>query len=136
MKSPTKKQTSLLKFIEKFTAQHDHAPSYREIMRALNLSSVSAVSEHVDNCVAAGFLKKVPHAARSLRVIYSGDTRETVKLFRTKLSRLDAELTALEAQREANPFAATDSVSAKIASIKDDIATLKAAAKLLRLKLT
>ena len=135
MSSPTKKQTALLKYIEKFTAEHKYSPSYREIMRALNLSSVSAVAEHVNNCVAAGYLKKVPHAARSLRVIPHHDTRETAKLFLAKLSDLSSQLAVLEEQQRANPFSVTSADSEKIDSLKSNIATLKAAAKLLRLKL-
>ena len=84
---PTKKQTSLLTFIEEFTATNNFSPSYREIMRALGLSSVSAVAEHIDNCVAAGFLKKTPGAPRSLEVIKPVDIDQTIE----NLHRLLAE---------------------------------------------
>ena len=69
MSRPTKKQTALLEFIENFTQENNFSPSYREIMRAMSLSSVSAVAEHIENCIAAGFLKKTPGTARSLEVI-------------------------------------------------------------------
>ncbi len=78
MVKPTKKQASLLAYIEDFTAQNNFSPSYREIMRALGLNSVSAVAEHIENCVAAGFLRKTPNQARSLEVIKPVDFGQLV----------------------------------------------------------
>ena len=42
-KKLTKKQTLILDFISEFTKSNDFSPSYREIMRGVGLSSVSAV---------------------------------------------------------------------------------------------
>ena len=39
----TKKQALIIDFIKDFTARQGESPSYREIMAALGLSSVSAV---------------------------------------------------------------------------------------------
>ena len=66
---PTKKQTLLLDFIRDFTAAHGYSPSYREIREGMNLRSISAVAEHVDNCIERGYLKKTPGAARSLEIV-------------------------------------------------------------------
>ena len=80
----TKKQLAVLNFVEDFTSENGHSPSYREIQAGLGLSSVSAVAEHVDNLVAKGVLKKVPGAARSLEILdYKHE--ETVALFQSKL---------------------------------------------------
>ena len=114
-KMPTKKQRVLLKFIQDFSIDHEYSPSYREIQRAMGLKSVSAVAEHIDNCVKAGFLKKIPNAARTLEVIPLETHEETQKLFAKKLADLNEKLAK-------NP---DDS------SLKDDITTLKSAAKLL-----
>lgn len=65
----TKKQALIIDFIKDFTARQGESPSYREIMSALGLSSVSAVAEHIDNLVKKGALKKTPNAARSLEVV-------------------------------------------------------------------
>ena len=117
MNTPTKKQQKLLKFIQDFTIEHDYSPSYREIQRALGLNSVSAVAEHISNCEKAGFLKKIPNAARTLEVIPLETHEETQKLFQKKLAELNEKLAELP----------DDS------GLKDDIATLKSAAKLLNL---
>lgn len=113
MNKPTKKQRILLDFVQKYSDEYGFSPSYREIMRAMELKSVSAVAEHVDNCVKAGFLKKEPNAARKLEVIPLETHEETTNLFKKKLAELAA-------QPESD-------------ATKDDIATLKAAAKLLNL---
>lgn len=123
MNQPTKKQTALLKYIDSFTEEHNYSPSYREIMRAMGLTSVSAVAEHINNCVAAGFLEKVPGAARSLRVIPIQDYKETRSLFRQKLHDLEEKL------------ASPDTEEAKKQGIQDDIRTLRAAATLLGIEL-
>ena len=96
MSKPTKKQTALLEFIETFTKENNFSPSYREIMRALNLNSVSAVAEHIENCVAAGFLKKTPGTARSLEVIKPVDVESLIE----NLNRLITEQKLLPADRE------------------------------------
>ena len=116
-KGPTKKQAKLLKFIEDYMRTHDVSPSYREIRDALGLSSVSSVAEHIENCVAAGYLRKTPNAARTLEVLSFEKHEETENLFTKKLNDL------IERQAT-NP---------DDKSIADDIATLRAAAKILRL---
>lgn len=80
----TKKQQAVLDFIEDFTEENGYSPSYREIQAGLELASVSAVAEHIDNLVIKGAIKKVPGAARSLEIL---DYRhiETVGLFKVKM---------------------------------------------------
>lgn len=66
---PTKKQRELLAFIEKFIAEHGYSPSYREIMKSLNYTSVATVSLHVNSLIKRGHLRKRDHQARSLEVV-------------------------------------------------------------------
>ncbi len=80
----TKKQLAVLTFIEDFEEEKGYSPSYREIMTGLELSSVSAVAEHIDNLVSKGVLKKNPGEARSLEVLdYKHE--KTVELFKVKM---------------------------------------------------
>lgn len=81
----TKKQALIIDFIKEYTSRQGESPSYREIMAALGLSSVSAVAEHIDNLVAKGALKKSPGAARSLEVV-DLTFPETTDLFRRSLA--------------------------------------------------
>ena len=80
----TKKQLAVLNFLQDFVEENGYTPPYREIMAGLELSSVSAVAEHIDNLVAKGVLKKNPGAARSLEILdYKHE--ETVELFKMRL---------------------------------------------------
>ena len=83
----TKKQLAVLNFIQDFTEEKGCSPSYREIQAGLELSSVSAVAEHIDNLVSKGVVKKNAGEARSLEILdYKHE--ETVGLFKAKM--LDA----------------------------------------------
>ena len=131
MNKPTKKQTALLKFIDEYTTSNNVSPSYRDIQQALNLRSVSAVAEHINNCVAAGFLKKVPNTARSLEIIPIEDHKETIQLIQRKIIELNQQLTP-----KVNDDGEVEQISqTKQDSIRDDIMTLKAAGKILGLDL-
>ena len=89
----TKKQLALLNFLQDFTEENGISPTYREVQAGLNLSSVSAVAEHIDNLVEKGVIKKVPGAARSLEIL-NFRHQETVDLFKAKLD------TATEEERQ------------------------------------
>ena len=65
---PTKKQRELLTFIEQFIGEHGYSPSFREIMKGLNYTSVATVALHVNNLIKRGHLRKRDHSARSLEV--------------------------------------------------------------------
>lgn len=66
---PSKKQRELLSFIDGFIKGHGYGPSYREVMRALNYSSVSTVAIHIDNLIKKGHLRKKDRSARTLEVV-------------------------------------------------------------------
>lgn len=76
---PTKKQKELLNFIEEFIDSHGYSPSYREIMKALNYTSVATVALHVNNLIKRGHLKKRDHSARSLEVVSANLKSSRVK---------------------------------------------------------
>ena len=86
----TKKQVIILDFISDFTEQNGYSPSYREIMTALDLRSVSSVAEHVDNLVKKGALRKKENSARSLEIV---DTSfpETTELFKFRIENAESE---------------------------------------------
>lgn len=66
---PTKKQREILTYIEQFIAAHGYSPSYREIMKGLNYTSVATVSLHVNSLIKRGHLRKRDHSARSIEVV-------------------------------------------------------------------
>lgn len=66
---PTKKQRELLTYIEQFIQEHGYSPSYREIMRGLNYTSVATVALHIKSLISRGHLRKRDHSARSIEVV-------------------------------------------------------------------
>ncbi|MEI6481159.1 MAG: hypothetical protein WCO19_02540, partial [Candidatus Saccharibacteria bacterium] len=66
---PTKKQREILTYIQNFIAEHGYSPSYREIMKGLNYTSVATISLHVNSLISRGHLRKRDHSARSIEVV-------------------------------------------------------------------
>ena len=90
----TKKQLAVLKYMEDFEKEKGYSPSYREIMAGLELTSVSAVAEHIENLVNKGVIKKNPGEARSLEILdYKHE--ETVGLFKAKMLTVSEEEKAI-----------------------------------------
>ena len=83
---PTKKQKELLDFIAVFIAEHGYSPSYREIMTALNYTSVATVALHVGNLIKRGHLRKRDRSARSLEVVANPEAAQAVKTNEVKAS--------------------------------------------------
>jgi len=71
----TKKQTDIFKFIKSFISSNDYAPSYREIAKSLNLSSVATVAEYVNILEQKGYLTKESSCARAIQLTPAWDER-------------------------------------------------------------
>lgn len=65
----TKKQRELLNYLAEFIEANNYAPSYREVMKALNYKSVSTVANHIDSLITKGYLSKRDNSARSLEIV-------------------------------------------------------------------
>jgi repressor LexA len=70
---PTKKQREILSYIEQFIAAHGYSPSYREIMKGLNYTSVATVALHVNSLIKRGHLRKRDRSARSIEVVTASE---------------------------------------------------------------
>lgn len=71
---PTKKQHQTLEYIRSFTLEKGYSPSYREIMRGCNYTSVATVALHVKNLITRGHLIKRNNSARSLEIVGSAES--------------------------------------------------------------
>ncbi|TWP08516.1 hypothetical protein EUA76_01295 [TM7 phylum sp. oral taxon 350] len=69
----TKKQRELLNYLTEFIEVNNYAPSYREVMKALNYKSVSTVANHIDSLITKGYLSKRDNSARSLEIVPLSD---------------------------------------------------------------
>ena len=76
---PTKKQHETLNFIRHFISEHGYSPSYREIMKGCNYTSVATVALHVKNLIARGHVVKRDKSARSLEVVGGIETKTDAK---------------------------------------------------------
>jgi SOS-response transcriptional repressor LexA len=74
---PTKKQKELLDFIEEFINVRGYSPSYREIMKGMQYTSVATVSLHVTSLIKRGHLQKRDRSARSLEVVKPSSSAQT-----------------------------------------------------------
>ena len=65
----TRKQLTLLQFIELKTGNHGVSPSFDEMREALNLRSKSGIHRLITALEERGFIRRLPHRARALEVI-------------------------------------------------------------------
>lgn len=65
----TKRQREILEYIRRYIADHDYAPSYREIGEYFNLRSTATIAEHVESLKEKGYLANEERAARSITLI-------------------------------------------------------------------
>lgn len=71
----TKRQNQILNFIKEFIKTHEYAPSYREIAKSLNLSSVATVAEYINVLEQKGYLTRQTSCARALQLTPAWDER-------------------------------------------------------------
>lgn len=68
MEPLTKKQQEIFNFISNFIYENNYSPSYREIAKKFNLSSVATVAEHINTLKNKGYLESEPNLARSIEI--------------------------------------------------------------------
>lgn len=98
---PTKKQYELLEYLRGFISEHGYSPSYREIMRGCNYTSVATVALHVNNLITRGHVVKRSKSARSLEVVgkveekaeaKSNHKHELIKEIEKRFKKLEKEV--------------------------------------------
>ncbi len=78
MKSLTKRQSEILKFVRSFALENDYSPSYREIAQYFNFSSVATVAEHINTLKNKGYLETEPTKARSIQISNEDNIQDSV----------------------------------------------------------
>ena len=68
----TKREKSILKFIEKQISTKGYAPSVREICKAVGLRSTATVHGYLNSLEEKGFIKKETQKGRTLKVLKGG----------------------------------------------------------------
>ncbi|MFL2812293.1 MAG: transcriptional repressor LexA [Paracoccaceae bacterium] len=90
----TKKQLELLIFLEEKMNNSIIPPSFEEMKVALNLKSKSGIHRLISALEERGFLRRLPHRARSIELLKSYKTVKNVNKSNTKLSDFYGEYKA------------------------------------------
>ena len=67
----TKRQYEVLSFLDSFIKQNGYCPSFQEIGKGLNLSSLATVHKHVKTLEAKGFIHRGFNQSRSIEVLFA-----------------------------------------------------------------
>ena len=85
----TKKQLELLIFLEEKMNNSIIPPSFEEMKVALNLKSKSGIHRLITALEERGFLRRLPHRARSIELLKSYKTVKNINKSNTKLPELN-----------------------------------------------
>lgn len=69
MKPPSKKQLEILSYIRRSQETNGYSPSIREIGERFILASPSTVKHHLDALEDKGYIKRLPGAARAIKIL-------------------------------------------------------------------
>ncbi|NCT40850.1 MAG: transcriptional repressor LexA [Alphaproteobacteria bacterium] len=73
----TRKQRDLLLFIHKHLGEDDVPPSFEEMKNALGLKSKSGIHRLISGLEERGYIERLPHRARALKIIMLPDSFES-----------------------------------------------------------
>jgi repressor LexA len=65
----TKRQFQVLAFLDSFTKQNGYCPSFDEIGKSLNLSSLATVHKHISTLEKKGFIRRGYNQSRSIEIV-------------------------------------------------------------------
>jgi repressor LexA len=65
----TRRQKEVLDFLTGFVEKHGYSPSFEEIARGLQLSSLATVHKHINNLQNKGLLQRAHNRSRSIDVL-------------------------------------------------------------------
>ncbi len=94
----TPKQMEVFTFLDQSISKSGVCPSYREIAKACNLTSISNISFHINSLEARGFIRKIPFKKRAIEILKKPAnqketefvvTDEMIEVGRTALSEWD-----------------------------------------------
>lgn len=89
MKPLTRRQSTVLEFVAKYSNRRGFPPTLREIGGGTGLSNISAVRGHITALEKKGYIKKDPDKARSIRIVHSPSTFSKFKRQLHEFARSD-----------------------------------------------
>src|SRR5688500_16214291 len=76
----TKRQREILDFLTSYSEQNGYAPSFEEIARQFNYSSLATVHEHLTNLERKGYIKRSYNESRAIEILPSEAYPRAVEL--------------------------------------------------------
>ena len=96
----TKRQVSILNFMDEYRRQNGYAPSIREIGTGTGIASTSAVNYQINRLVAGGYLDRTNDVSRSYVLLASAyQAIEKQRPDECEFANLRAEIKALQAEK-------------------------------------
>lgn len=65
----TQKQQQVFQFLADRIGNTGIAPSYEEIAKELGITSNAIVMRHLDELMARGYIRRIPHKARAIEIL-------------------------------------------------------------------
>src|ERR671913_324880 len=78
MKTVSRRQQSILQFIERFLDENDYPPTIRDIQSELGISSTSVVDYNLKALEARGLIRRNSKISRGIELMNRGSTRRNV----------------------------------------------------------
>jgi repressor LexA len=69
MESLTEAQEQLYNWLAEYIRQHQHSPSIRQMMRAMNLKSPAPVQSRLEHLRTKGYIEWTEGKARTIRIV-------------------------------------------------------------------
>ena len=76
----TKRQREILDYLSSYVDDNGYAPSFEEIARQFNYSSLATVHEHLSNLERKGCIKRSYNESRAIEILPSDMFRRSLEL--------------------------------------------------------
>lgn len=83
----TQQQSHLLKYIENFSSEKGFCPSYRQMMAALELNSVSGIARLIDGLEERGLIRRLRDRARAIVVCRDAPAQYSARELKVGLAK-------------------------------------------------
>ena len=90
----TDRQLELLNFIRAYSAENEEAPTLMEMAKALGVSDVKGVSQHIARLVLKGYIVKTAHRHRSIELVAPEDQPNSVPVYGKVAAGLPLDIAA------------------------------------------
>lgn len=72
-KNLTERQKEVLRYISGYIEENEYPPTFREIAKALNISSTKGVTDHLAVLERKGFINRITNHSRAIRILKNPD---------------------------------------------------------------